>query len=173
MKRFALLTVAAFLFAAVLPFSSHAQMEEGAKRFKIGPRLTLDAGDISDGFDGTVALGADARYDPLEFPIGGNAAFDFYFAGDNVSVYTLDLNAVYPIETEVSLSPYVGAGLGYTNYSFDTNTQFGSFGGSDTGLNLVGGAEFDVGQFQPFVQGQVTFGNLTRIGITGGVLFAF
>lgn len=172
MKRLALLTATALLFAAALPLSSHAQMNGGESAFKIGPRLTLDIGDISDVYNGTAALGVDARYHPTEVPVGGNGALDFYFAADNVTVFTLDLNVVFPVETEASLSPYVGAGLGYTNVSIDTNTQFGSFGGSDTGLNLVGGAEFEVGQLQPFVQGQVTLGDLTRVGITGGLLFA-
>lgn len=103
-------------------------------------------------------------------PVGGNAALDFYFAADNVTVYTLNLNVVHPVETEASLSLYVGAGLGYTNVSVDTNTQFGSFRGSDPGLNLLGGAELDDGQLQPFVQGQVALGYLARVGITGGLL---
>lgn len=171
MKRLALLA-AALLFAAALPLSAHAQMDGTESVFKIGPRITLDVGDISDAYDGTFAVGADARYRRSDFPVGGNAALDFYFAADNVTVYTIDLNVTYPIETEASFSPYVGAGLGYTNVSVDTNTQFGSFSGSDTGLNLVGGAEFEVGQLQPFVQGQVTLGDLTRVGITGGLLFA-
>lgn len=172
MKRLLLAITAALLLVATAPLSSHAQADGGDAVFKIGPRLTLDIGDISDAYDGTVALGADARYHPADFPVGGNAAFDFYFAADNVTVYTLDLNATYPIETDASFSPYVGAGLGYTNVSVDTNTQFGSFSGSDTGLNLVGGAEFEVGQLQPFLQGQITLGDLTRVGITGGLLFA-
>lgn len=172
MNRLALAVATALLFFAAGPLLSHAQMNGDGAKFKVGPRLTLDIGDISDVYNGTVALGADARYHPAEFPVGGNVAFDFYFADDNVTVYSLDFNALYPIETDASFSPYVGAGLGYTNVSVDTGTRFGSFGGSDTGINLVGGAEFEVGSVQPFAQAQVTLGNLTRLGITGGVLFS-
>lgn len=146
-------------------------MNDGGGAFKIGPRLTLDVGDISDAYDGTVALGADARYHPASFPVSGSVAFDYYFAADNVAVYTVDVNALYPIETDASFSPYVGAGIGFTDVSFDTGTGV-NVGGSETGFNLVGGAEFEVGAVQPFAQAQVTLGDLTRIGITGGLLFS-
>ena len=171
MKRLVLLLTTALFLVSAAPLSASAQ-SDGGGTFKIGPRLTLDLGDISDAYDGTVALGGDARYKPSSFPVGGSAAFDFYFAGDNFTVYTLDFNALYPIETEAAFSPYVGAGIGYTNVSIDTDTQLGSFGGSDTGINLVGGAEFEVGSLQPFAQAQITLGNLTRFGITGGLLFS-
>lgn len=174
MKRLALIVATAFLFAAAAPLTVHAQMDDGGGAFKIGPRLTLDVGDISDAYDGTIALGADARYHPASFPVSGSVAFDYYFAADNVTVYTVDVNALYPIETDASFSPYVGGGIGFTNVSVDIQTGLGTVGGSttETGFNLVGGAEFEVGAVQPFAQAQVTFGDLTRIGITGGLLFS-
>lgn len=171
MKRVAFLVTTVLLFVSAAPLSASAQ-SDGGGTFKVGPRLTADLGDISDAYDGTVALGGDARYKPSSIPVGGSAALDFYFADENVTVFTLDLNAIYPIETEAAFSPYVGAGLGYTDVSIDTNTQFGGFGGSDTGLNLVGGAEFEVGSLQPFAQAQFTLGSLSRFGITGGLLFS-
>jgi hypothetical protein len=54
--------------------------------------------------------------------------------------------------------------------SFDNGG--GNFSSSDTGINLVGGADFEVGTLQPFVQAQFTLGDLDRFGITGGLLFA-
>lgn len=172
MRRLVLASTAALFFFAAVPLLSHAQTDEDGGAFEVGPRLTLSIGDISDNFDGTVALGADARYHFAEFPVSASGAFDFYFADDNVTVYTLDFNALYRIETDASFSPYAGAGLGFTDVSVDTETQFGSFGGSDTGLNLVGGAKFEAGSLKPFAQAQITLGDLTRIGITGGLLFS-
>jgi len=174
------LALLAFLICLAVPGTTYAQLggEEDQEEeettapatFKVGPRITLGVGDISD--FGSLAVGADARYQPAGFPVGGNVAFDFYLGDDNVSVFTLDLNAIYPIETESSFSPYFGAGLGYTSVSFDTGTQFGRVGESEPGLNLVGGAEFEVGQFQPFVQGQFTLQDAMRLGITGGLLLS-
>ncbi len=170
MNRLSFILTTALLLLLAPPLMSEAQAQEEAV-FKLGPRLTLDLGDISDAFDGTVALGVDARYEPVDFPVAGGAAFDFYFAADNVTVYTIDVNALYPIETDADFEPYVGAGIGYTNLSFDSG-GFGRFSSSDTGINLVGGAEFEVGTLQPFVQAQFTLGDLNRFGITGGLLFA-
>jgi len=171
MKRFVTLTALVVAFAVAVPLTAQAQMESESA-FMIGPRVTLDLADISDAYDGTFAIGADARYKNSEFPVQGNAAFDFYFAADNVTVYTIDLNVTYPFQTSGAFTPYLGAGLGFTNVSVDTGTQFGSASGNDTGLNLVGGAEFQVeSSFTPFVQGQFTVGDLDRFGITGGLLF--
>lgn len=111
-----------------------------------------------------------------DFPVKGSASFDFYFADENVTIFTVDVNALYPIEVDGSegFAPYVGGGLGYTSFSFDTQNQFGSFSSSSSeiGLNLVGGAEFPVsGSFTPFAEAQFTVGDLSRFGITGGLLF--
>lgn len=174
MKRFSVLAATALFLAVAFPLTSQAQMESESA-FKIGPRITLSLGDISDAYGGDLAIGADARYRFAEFPIQGNAAFDFYFADEDITVFTIDVNAVYPIDAGEAFSPYVGAGLGYTNISVDVETDFGRFSGdaTDTGLNLVGGAEFDTGgSLTPFAQAQFTVGDLDRFGLTGGLLFA-
>lgn len=174
MKRLAILVTASFFLAAAFPLASQAQMESEST-FKVGPRVTLDLGDISDIYDGTFAIGGDARYNPAEFPVMGSGAFDFYFAAENTTVFTIDVNVLYPIDAGESLTPYVGAGLGYTNVSVDIDTggiidAGGDF--TDTGLNLVGGAEFETGgSLTPFAEARFTLGDLDRFGITGGVLF--
>lgn len=175
MRRLSVITAAAFLLAVSFPFTSHAQMESESS-FKIGPRVTLDLGDISDFYDGTFAIGGDVRYNPAEFPVKGSGAFDFYFAQENTTVFTIDVNVLYPFEAGESFTPYAGAGLGYTNVSVDVDTggiidAGGDF--SDTGLNLLAGAEFETGgSLTPFAQAQFTVGDLDRFGITGGLLFS-
>ena len=173
MKRFAVLTAVSLFLAVAFPLTAQAQMESEST-FKVGPRVTLDLGDISDIYDGTFAIGGDVRYEPAEFPVKGSGAFDFYFAAENTTVFTVDVNILYPIDAGESLTPYVGAGLGYTDISVDVDTQFGNIGGgSDTGLNLVGGAEFETGgSLTPFAEARFTLGDLDRFGITGGVLFS-
>lgn len=164
-----LIALAAFVFTFLLasPLTTHAQMESQSG-FEIGPRVTIDVGDIEE-----VAIGAGVRYDlseNVDAPLQLNGAFDYYFAGDqggsDVTIYTIDLNGHYMLPTEATFSPYVGGGLGITN------SEVGNFSNTDTGLNLVGGIEFDTGSLQPFVQGQITLGDIDRIGITGGLLFA-
>jgi opacity protein-like surface antigen len=173
MKRLAALVAVVFFLAASFPLASQAQMESESK-FQVGPRVTLDLGDISDFYDGTFAIGGDVRYDPAQLPVKGSGAFDYYFAADNTTVFTIDVNVLYPFDAGESFAPYVGAGLGYTDVSVDVNTGFGnvSGGASDTGLNLVGGAEFETGgSLTPFAEARFTLGDLDRFGITGGVLF--
>lgn len=173
MKRFTVLTALAFLLAAAVPLSSHAQ-------FKVGPRATIDVGDIEE-----FAIGGDVRYDlsQVDAPIQLSGAFDFYFADDvqvgteeaSRTVFTVDLNGHYVFPTEGTISPYAGAGLGITSVSIDIDTPTGDFGGDDTdiGLNVVGGVEFQTGSVRPFAQGQFTLGgDFDRFGITGGVLFS-
>jgi hypothetical protein len=171
MKSLFPIAALAFVFAMALPLTAQAQSDPA---FKVGPRVTLSVGDISDAFGGDLAIGADLRYQFAEFPIQGTGAFDFYFADEDITVFTIDVNVVYPLEVGETFAPYVGAGLGYTNVSVDIDTQFGSFSGdtSDTGLNLVGGTEFLTGAaFTPFAQAQLTVGDVDRFAFTGGLLF--
>ncbi len=172
MNRFASATAAALVLLVAFPLASKAQTDTESA-FLIGPRVTLDVGDISDAYDGTFALGADVRYKTSAVPVDGTAAFDFYFAAEDVTVYTIDVHVTYPFETSGAFAPYVGGGVGFTNVSVDTNTQLGSVDGNDTGLNLLGGAEFETGgAFTPFAQALFTVGDLNRVGISGGILFA-
>lgn len=167
MNRIILVLLAAVLLAAAVPTTSQAQ-------FKIGPRATIDIGDIEE-----FALGGDVRYElseATELPIQLSGAFDFYFAGDTQvgtdelsrTIFTIDLNGHYMFPVEGNFTPYAGAGIGITSI------EVGDVSDSDTGINLVGGAEFEVGKsFTPFAQAQVTLGgDADRFGLTGGLLFA-
>ncbi|WP_119843021.1 outer membrane protein [Salinibacter ruber] len=163
-----------FVLAVAFPLFCNAQTPSESA-FKIGPRITLSLGDISDAFGGDAAVGADVRYQFADFPIQGNGAFDFYFADEDVTVFTVDVNTFYVFDVGETLIPYAGAGLGFSNISFDVDTGFGSFSEDTTeiGLNLVGGTELMTGgSFTPFAQAQVTVGDLSRFGLTGGLLFA-
>jgi hypothetical protein len=171
MKRFAPLITVALILAVAFPLTAQAQTESSSG-FEIGPRVTIDVGDIEE-----FALGGDVRYDlsqNVEAPVQLSGAIDFYFADDaqvgnqevDRSIYTVDLNAHYMFPTEETFSPYAGAGIGITG------SEVGGTSSTDTGLNLVGGVEFDTGTLQPFVQGQITIGDFDRLGITGGLLFA-
>lgn len=171
------LTLFSALFALLLlaaPNNAQAQVEVDQPVFKLGPRVILDVGDVSDA-GGDFGIGADVRIQIPSLPVQGNGSFNYYFTDDPYTIFAIDLNAVYPFGVDnQSFTPYAGGGLGITRVSADINTGFGSVDASDTdiGLNLVGGAEFNAGNVTPFVEGQFTVGgDWNRFGITGGLLF--
>lgn len=176
MRRYSILSLVLALLFLFAPQPSHAQVEVDETVFKLGPRVTIDVGDINDAFGGSFALGADVRLRTPALPVQGNGSFDFYFADDPWTVWSIDLNAVYPFGVDnEAFTPYAGAGLGITRWSADVDTELGTFGSSNTdiGINIVGGAEFETGgSVTPFVQLQATVaGDADRLGITGGLLF--
>jgi hypothetical protein len=176
--RKSLLLPALCLLLALLVTPARAQVS-----VDLGPRIGLPLGDLSDA-DASLFIGADARITTPSLPVVLNPSFDFYFTDDpegiDRSIFAVDLNALYEFGVEnVAFTPYAGGGLAITRLSVDSegvDTPFGPVGGgsvSDTeiGLNLIGGARFLLDPVQPFAQLNIAIGDLTRIGITGGVLF--
>jgi opacity protein-like surface antigen len=148
---------------------------------KLGPRLVVDFGEISDFYGGDFGIGADVRFNAGDLPVQFNTAFDYYFTDDSnilgqevgVNVFTLDFNAVYMfgIENQV-FTPYAGGGLGLAFVSPEDVQGVDTEGDTELGLNIVGGAEFPLESVTPFVQLQLTIGgDAERTGIQGGVLF--
>lgn len=172
MKRLAVLTAILFLgIGLTAPLTAQAQTN-----FKVGPRLGIPLGDLADGT--SLFFGADARLTTDALPVVPNVSFDYYSTdADNFSVYAVDLNALYEFGIDnQSFVPYAGGGIGITNTSVDVQTQTGtrSVSNSDTALNLVGGARFPLQSVEPFVQLNATLGgDAQRLGLAGGVLFAF
>jgi len=184
MKRFSFATLfVALLFLAVPSQDAHAQV-------KIGPRAVLSVGDISDA-GGDFGIGADVRFLAGDLPVTFNGAFDYYFVSDQeipgtneeigATIFTIDFNALYMFGVDnQAFTPYAGGGLGITRASTDdveVSTGVGTVtqeGTSDTevNLNIIGGAEFPLEQFTPFVQAQFGVGgDVDRFNIAGGLLF--
>ena len=168
MKKLLFIPVLAALFLLVPAQDAQAQTS-----IQVGPRIGIDVGDASD-LGGDFFIGADGRIASESLPVIINPAFDYYFVdADGVSLFTLDANALYQFGVDnQAFTPYAGGGLGYVRTSVDAG-PFGDVGGSDIGLNLVGGAEFETGNLKPFVQAKVTLGDFTLFNIMGGVLFSF
>lgn len=161
MKRLALILTAGFLFVFFVPTNAQAQS------LKLGPRATVSLGDISD-VGGDFGIGANARVGIPGVPVDGDGAFTYYFADDPFTVWTLDLNALYPLPlANPAFEPYVGGGIGITGLSNGSSD-------TDTALNLVGGIEFSAGGLSPFVEANLGVGgDIDRFGITGGLLYGF
>ncbi len=165
-----------FLFSAVLLLGMGVVSTQTSKaQVSFGPRLGVPLGDL-DGAD--LYVGADARFNTPALPVVPNASFDYYLTGaDNFSVITVDLNALYPFEgSGMSFLPYGGAGLGITRSSSEFtdpvsgNTRTSS--DTEVGINLIGGLQFQTGSLKPFAQLNFTVGgDVTRFGLTGGLLF--
>jgi hypothetical protein len=120
---------------------------------------------------GSFGLGANARVGIPTIPVDGHGAFAFYFANDNYTVFTVDLNALYSLPVTGPVAPYVG-GVGITSTSIDG--QNGSTSDTDTALNVIGGTEFSAGTLTPFVEANLSVGgDFDRFGITGGLRFGF
>lgn len=174
MRKLASLTLLLAFAFLLTPQQANAQVETEETVFKIGPRATIDINDINDAFGGTFALGGDVRLQIPTLPVQGNGSFDFYFADDPWTVWTIDLNAVYPFAIEdVAFMPYAGAGLGITRWSgAEAGIPEIELSDTDVGLNLVGGAEFSLENgINPFAQAQITVArDADRFGITGGIL---
>ncbi|PEN13534.1 hypothetical protein CRI94_09480 [Longibacter salinarum] len=174
MKRFSFATLfVALLFLAIPSQDAHAQV-------KLGPRAVLSVGDISDA-GGDFGIGADVRFLAGDLPVTFNGAFDYYFVDDEfdqgLSIFTVDFNALYMFGIDnQAFTPYAGGGLGITRLSADEQSVpgGGTFDPSTTevNLNIIGGAEFPLEQFTPFVQAQFGVGgDVDRFNIAGGLLF--
>lgn len=177
MKQLAFVLSLGLLFALAVPMNSQAQTST-----KIGPRVGIPVGDISD-LGGNFFLGADARFDSEALPVVVNPSFDFYLMDDYVggqnsvsqSVFTIDLNALYEFEGEdQAFTPYAGGGLAITRWSVDVPSQAQlDPSTTDVGLNLLGGVRFPLGSVEPFVQANFGLGgDFDRFGIAAGLLFS-
>lgn len=166
MKHFIALVAAAGMSLCLSVSAVNAQ----GIAVEIGPKLGFDVGgDVEELF-----VGADARF-RTSLPVVLNAAFDYYFAEENLTIWQLGLHALYEFNIDnQAFTPYAGGGVGFTRFSFDVDTVFGDFGASttDTGLNGIAGARFDVGGVDVFGQAQLTFGDVDIIALAVGALFS-
>lgn len=161
--RIGALVAVLFLFVGISNSQAQAVIE-------VGPRAGFDVGgDIEELF-----IGADGRIGLASLPVLINPAFDFYFTEENLTVFQISGNALYEFGVDnQAFTPYAGAGIGFTRVSFDT--EFEGFGfdssSTETGINIIGGAEFETGSLKPYVQAQITLGDVDLFTIGGGLLF--
>lgn len=167
MKRLTWTTLLLALF--LIPATAQAQTE-----ISLGPKVGFDVADISEPY-----IGADVRIELEDFPVRINPKFDFYFASDpapNVSrtIWSVGANGLFDFDLDDNdITPYAGAGL----QIFRSSSSGGgvTFSTTDLGLTGVGGAEFDLDGFRPFVQAELGLifgtGSPTTFGLSGGVLF--
>lgn len=125
---------------------------------------------IHGGYDVDVEeflLGGQVRFPLSGVPLILQPGVDVFFVDDG-TLLQFDANALYPISggPGESFTPYAGAGLGVSYFSFE------EFDDTSAGLNLLAGANFNnASRIRPFVQARITIDDGTRVGVMGGILF--
>lgn len=169
MKKLLGIAAFAFLIASLSP------VEAQDMNIEIAPRIGYDLGDLEELF-----IGAEGRFYIEDLPVVLSPAFDYYFASSDfedtsLDVFGIDLNALYEFELEDnSITPYVGAGLGIIRVSASGSVEGFSVSNSstETGINLLGGAIFNIdAPVRPFAQAKTNLGSdFTLFSLMGGVL---
>lgn len=99
---------------------------------------------------------------PLDF--GGS--FLLFFPDGPAEYWEINANLWYPIPTTGgSTVPYVGGGLNIGHQSVS------GFSDTELGLNLGGGARFEMANTTPFIEARFVVGGVEQFVIGGGVLF--
>jgi hypothetical protein len=109
-----------------------------------------------------------------------NPTFDYYFVGEDRTLWSLAGNLLYPFGTEDrSLTFYAGVGLGMYRFSAEGDASNGPFrdGTTDVGANFLFGTMVSSAAFTPFAELQYTpifsDGSPSLFGIRGGILISF
>lgn len=192
MKKLTVLPViAALLLTTSAMQPAHAQGVEPT--IDLGVRGTYEVDDLQ-----SFALGAGLRISGLGLPIIINPTFDYYFVGDDIfvgdeglgtnnnfpdveSFYQFTANALidFGFENRV-FTPYAGAGVSVLSISYAEDEDFtfpADFDDTvtDIGLNLLAGASFSLGRFEPFVQANFVVGDedgYEPAAVSFGLLFS-
>jgi hypothetical protein len=109
----------------------------------------------------------------------GFADLDYFFpdcgTGCDFDYFEIAAGAAYPIVVDATVQPYVGAGLIYSNISFDLPGDFPGFpfGDSDSeiSLNLLGGLGFDLGPLDAFSEVRIELGGAELFVVSLGATF--
>lgn len=154
----------AFVFALgaalTLPTAAQAQVSFGATA---GYHTDFDLG-----VGAYVGFPLESLYEGLR----GQADFTYFFPGtDNLDYFEINGNALYDIETESSVTPFVLGGLNIARISVDTGGLSEAFGfdasATEIGLNLGGGITFDAGSVRPSVGARLELGGGEGVVIFG------
>ena len=157
MKRLSLFTVMAVLF--LLPGTLIGQVN-------LGGQVSWTA-DFDFGFGARVTGGSNLVDESIEF-IG---AFDYFFPGDNLDYWEVNLNVVYNVPlNSPSLLPYAGGGINIARTSVDVGGTNSS--STDVGMNLLGGVKYVAGPIVPFGELRFELGGGEQFVLSGGILFS-
>jgi len=169
-----LMTAAVLVVAMGLAAQAEAQTA-AAKPFQFGPQVDFATQSIGLG------VGARAVYNDLgttlKVPgLKALASFDYFFPGSSfgpsAKYWEINVDATYDLKINGlnGVAPYVGAGLGYDNWSW--NYGLGSISYNSTSLNILGGGRFKLGPtLHAFAEARFELRSSGALVLTGGLLF--
>ena len=161
-KWFAVLAALAFLL--VIP------SQEAEAQVSFGPQVVLwDFDEVGVGARVDIGLGEslgieDGAFADLFASIDGNYLFGAGGMGDESGIM-IGANANVPFQIDAAVTPYAGAGLNYHRVSAN-DVSF-----SNSGLNLLGGIFFGLGEIPAFAQVQYSTTWTGFLSLSAGVLF--
>lgn len=144
------------------------QAEEGEAQVSFGPQVMLwDFEEAGVGGKIQYELGDaleidDGVFEGLYGAFDGNYIFGF---GDGTALM-FNVNAAVPFSTDAAVTPFAGAGINHWRVSSD-----GPFSVSASGLNLLGGLEFDLGAVPAFAQLAYATSSAGFLTVSAGVMF--
>jgi len=169
--RTASCAVTVIALAATVPRAAHAQL---------GVVVEADHGSK---VGGAAAWGAGGG---IRFPLGywsqrggffGEITLDWFFPA-RTTVNGLSVSQTYweaNFDGVVDLKPapwlYVGTGFNFTDLSIDTGDLAAPYGGSELGVNLIGGIKLGNHRGAPFLQARYELGGGKQFVASAGVHF--
>ena|SRR5690625_3011587 len=103
--------------------------------------------------------------------IRGGGSFTYYFTGDNWNANEFNVDVHYLFRNEDGLILYGLGGLNFSTVSVSFMGQSNSE--TDTGLNIGGGVEYDLGSVYLFGEPKFTIGGFEQLQLTAGVRLRF
>ena len=160
-----ILSISTLIIALAFFAKTDAFAQEG--QFKVGGGLAFGT-EVE-----AIGIQAGATYGFTD-EISAGADFIIFFP-ENIDWFEFNANGHYKFVAEDDMSVYALAGLNYTSLSVDV-PNFGGFGGgsvssSEIGLNLGGGAEFNVDFALIYAELKYVVSNADQLGISGGLRF--
>ena len=166
------MALALVLATGLVAQAAQAQTE---KAWQFGPQASWMSKDVG------IGVGARAVYAGLGTAVNvpglrAYGAFDYFFPstsfGTDAKYWEINAGATYDLKLSgmTGFAPYVGAGLNYAHVS----VSVGGFSGSDsrTGLNVLGGGRFKLGQkLNAFAEARLELGGGEAFAATFGILF--
>jgi hypothetical protein len=156
-----LLLAASFSLFALTPGALNAQVA-------LGGQLNWGFSDADAGVGARIS-GMAVRNYGLELM----GSFDYFFPGDNVDYWEVNLNFAYAIPgvTSTEIEPYAGAGINIANASVDVGGAVGTASNTDVGANLLAGIKYPIGNAMTFGEVRLELGGGEQFVVTGGVMF--
>jgi opacity protein-like surface antigen len=140
------------------------------RQWKFGPEVNFATNSVGFGVGGRAVytgLGTALKVPGLQ----AYGAFDWFFPGSGLTWWELNANGTWDIPNMTGFNPYVGAGLNFAHVSVNCGPLI-NCSSSNVGLNLLGGARFNVAQkLEAFGEVRAEIRSGSAIVFTVGVLF--